>query len=58
MKQSLEDAIKYGNKDMDDAKKARGAAGETKATAEAIWLSLPRTLPRTSRALLSFIMIA
>jgi len=34
MKQSLEDAIKYGNKDMDAAKKARGAAGETKATAE------------------------
>merc|ERR1740127_437149 len=34
MKQSLEDAIKYGNKDMDGAKKARGAAGETKATAE------------------------
>lgn len=34
MKQSLEDAIKYGNKDMDGAKKARGAASETKATAE------------------------
>merc|ERR1719453_2583749 len=34
MKQSLEDAIKYANKDMDGAKKARGAAAETKATAE------------------------
>jgi len=34
MKQSLEDAIKYGNKDMDKAKKARGAASETKATAD------------------------
>merc|ERR1719265_1957347 len=34
MKQSLEDAIKYGNKDMDGAKKARGAASETKAVAE------------------------
>ena len=28
MKQSLEDAIKYGNKDMDGAKKARGATAE------------------------------
>merc|ERR1719386_70578 len=34
LKQSLEDAIKYGNKDMDGAKKARGAASETMATAE------------------------
>merc|ERR1712196_19077 len=34
MKQSLEDAIKYGNKDMDGAKKARGASEEAKATAE------------------------
>jgi len=34
MKQSLEDAIKYANKDMDGAKKARVAASETKATAE------------------------
>jgi len=34
MKQSLQDAIKYGNTDMDKAKKARGAASETKATAE------------------------
>merc|ERR1719453_2316135 len=34
MKQSLVDAIKYGNKDMDAAKKARGASAEIKATAE------------------------
>merc|ERR1719171_2516642 len=34
MKQSLEDSIKYGNKDLDKAKKGLAAAGEAKGTAE------------------------
>merc|ERR1719375_776533 len=33
MQQSLEDSIKYGNKDRDSAKKNLAAAGETKGTA-------------------------
>merc|ERR1719487_2244905 len=34
MKQSLEDSIKYGNKDLDKAKKGLAAAGEAKSSAE------------------------
>merc|ERR550532_191236 len=34
LKQSLEDEIKYANKDMDDTKKSLAESGETKASAE------------------------
>jgi C4-type Zn-finger protein len=34
LKQSLEDQLKFGNKDLDDAKKGTAASGEKKATAE------------------------
>jgi len=34
LKQSLEDEIKYANKDMSDAKKSKAETSETKATAE------------------------
>jgi len=34
LKQSLEDSIKFGNKDLDDAKKGIAASGQAKATAE------------------------
>jgi len=34
LKQSLEDGIKFANKDMDDAKSATAASGEAKAAAE------------------------
>merc|ERR1719284_999535 len=34
LKQSLEDQIKFGNKDLEDAKKGSAASGEKKATAE------------------------
>jgi len=34
LKLSLEDAIKFGNKEMDEAKQSKSASGEAKATAE------------------------
>jgi len=51
MQQSLEDAIKFGNKEISEAKKALSEAGEAKATAEAGLATTSSALAEDERSL-------